>query len=490
MAKWLQVSINLNNGTTQSCYHPPAHPIPLEELAIDVSALHNTNFKKQERKEMLEGKRPKGCSYCWRVEDAPGNNLSDRHYKSSENWALPFHEEVINKPFDFDIIPRYVEVNFNRACNFKCMYCSPHISTTWEEEIEKFGPYKFDHMSGHNDIVSLKEKGFMPIEISNRDNPYVAAFWEWWPKIYRSLRVFRMTGGEPLMDKNTFRVLDYVNKNPHGQLELSITSNLCPPNQKLFERFVEQVKQIEITRTYEDPENFNEFSQNYWYVDKGFKHFWLYVSFDSVSEQAEYMRTGLDFDRMLANIKTFLRETKYTTVSFINTFNLLSIPNLKGYLELILDLRKEFGGQNQIEFEIAPEATEEEKANGIEHKKYQQKKFQRIFFDIPLLNYPNWFDARNATPELIQQVEDCINFMIENEQDENYINTFEGFKPHEIMKLKRNLSVMKESFSEEILTSNKRKFYQFISEYDRRRETDFLSVFPKMIKYYNECKNI
>jgi hypothetical protein len=107
-----------------------------------------------------------------------------------------------------------------------------------------------------------------------------------------------------------------------------------------------------------------------------------------------------------------------------------------------------------------------------------------------LLSYPNWFDARNATPELIQQVEDCINFMTENEQDENYVNTFEGFKPHEIMKLKRNLSVIKESFSEETLTSNKRKFYQFIVEYDRRRETNFLSVFPKMINYYNECKNI
>ena len=51
MAKWLQVSINLTNGSTQSCYHPPPHPVPLEELAIDISALHNTNYKKNERKQ-------------------------------------------------------------------------------------------------------------------------------------------------------------------------------------------------------------------------------------------------------------------------------------------------------------------------------------------------------------------------------------------------------------------------------------------------------
>ena len=59
----------------------------------------------------------------------------------------------------FDIInqddpnPTYVEVNFNQACNFKCAYCSPHLSTTWEKEIKEFGPYKMSGVdSDHNDI--------------------------------------------------------------------------------------------------------------------------------------------------------------------------------------------------------------------------------------------------------------------------------------------------------------------------------------------------
>ena len=86
----------------------------------------------------------------------------------------------------------------------------------------------------------------MPLKVANKDNPYVEAFWQWFPEIYRKLRVFRMTGGEPLMDRNTFKVLDYVNENPHGQLELSITSNMCPPDQKLFDKFVEKVKAIEL----------------------------------------------------------------------------------------------------------------------------------------------------------------------------------------------------------------------------------------------------
>jgi len=29
MAKWLQVSLHLPQGLTQSCYHPPTHKIPI-----------------------------------------------------------------------------------------------------------------------------------------------------------------------------------------------------------------------------------------------------------------------------------------------------------------------------------------------------------------------------------------------------------------------------------------------------------------------------
>jgi len=71
MAKWLQVSMHLPQGLTQSCYHPPTHKIPLSELAITPKALHNTHEKVRQRKQMCEGKRPEGCQYCWNIEDAP-----------------------------------------------------------------------------------------------------------------------------------------------------------------------------------------------------------------------------------------------------------------------------------------------------------------------------------------------------------------------------------------------------------------------------------
>ena len=445
LAKWQQVSIHLPSGLTQSCYHPPTHKIPLELLKSQPSVLHNTPIKIHERKQMLNGERPSGCSYCWKVEDATSDDakghLSDRHYRSSEWWNAPTFDEVTTNKFDYDVVPRYVEVNFNQACNFKCMYC----------------------------------------------NPYVEAFWEWFPEIYRKLRVFRMTGGEPLMDKNTFKVLDYVNENPHGQLELSITSNMCPPDQKLFDKFVDKVKAIETLRTYEDKENFNEHSGNNWYVDKGFKHFWLFVSLDGFGEQAEYMRTGLEFDRMLNNERTFLRSTKYSTVSFINTFNILSIPSLHKFLEMILELRKEFGGRSQVEFEISPEQTKIEKENDIVHKIYTQKKFQRVFFDIPILRFPNWFNIQNIGEYGITELERCLYYMEQNVQGDDYMETFEGFKPYELLKIKRDLAIMKESLPIDQQILNKKNFYMFITEMDRRRQTNFIETFPELKSYWKEC---
>jgi hypothetical protein len=58
-AKWYNATIWLGNGTTASCHHPPAHKIPLAEVAKNHKAIHNTQYKKLVRKQMLEGEYPK-----------------------------------------------------------------------------------------------------------------------------------------------------------------------------------------------------------------------------------------------------------------------------------------------------------------------------------------------------------------------------------------------------------------------------------------------
>lgn len=127
---------------------------------------------------MLKGERPEGCNYCWRIEDVGGR--SDRIYRSGENWAQNSRKDILTALDNANIDPRYVEVNFNQACNFKCMYCSPHLSTTWEEEIKTYGAYEIENRSGniefHNQLDYLTQSRLMPIKVKQEDNPYLEAF--------------------------------------------------------------------------------------------------------------------------------------------------------------------------------------------------------------------------------------------------------------------------------------------------------------------------
>jgi glycosyltransferase involved in cell wall biosynthesis len=53
----------------------------------------------------------------------------------------------------------------------------------------------------------------MPIKHSD-PNPYVDAFWKWWPELYQKLETLRLTGGEPLLSKDVWRMLDAIEANP------------------------------------------------------------------------------------------------------------------------------------------------------------------------------------------------------------------------------------------------------------------------------------
>ena len=228
LAKWTQVTMQLQTGHNHSCHHPGTHKISELEIARNPSALHNTKFKKLRRKEMLEGKRPEECDYCWGVEDN-SDRYSDRVFKSSESWSWDYKEEIFNSNWRDDYNPKYVEVAFSNACNFKCSYCGPAFSSKWVEEVETYGGYPTT--DGFNDPEWMKKEDKFPIKHSEY-NPYVEAFWKWWPDLYRDLHTFRITGGEPLMNKDTWDILDFIinEPNPNRELKLAINSNLGSPD--------------------------------------------------------------------------------------------------------------------------------------------------------------------------------------------------------------------------------------------------------------------
>ena len=431
LAKWNQVSLHLPTGLTNSCYHPPLHEIDATKLEDNPAALHNTAEKLNQRQQMLKGERPEGCSYCWNMEDT--GEMSDRHYRSGEPWAMQDFTAIKQNPMDERWTPRYVEVNFNNACNFKCSYCSPQFSTTWGKEIAVYGQYPTspphnapEHFQGRKRPIPHKE-----------DNPYVTAFWKWWPTLYKNLKHFRMTGGEPMMDNNTYKVFEYVIDNPKQDLHLNVTSNMCPPNNKLKNKYFDMVKKI--------------------CIEEKVEHFMQFVSVDAWGKQAEYIRNGLEFNRMWDNVDEFLdRIPVRNSVTFIITYNNLSVTSLDKLLEGILELRKR-----------------------------HSKTYQRVWFDIPLLRQPAWQQI-TLLPESYQAIHEAnIEYMRKNSGEEKGLHIFKDF---EIQKMLRNLAYWRKNANAS--TQNKKNFYAFFNEHDRRRLTNFETVFPEMSEFWQECKNI
>lgn len=429
LAKWYNVSIHIPTGMTHSCYHPPAHKIPLEEIVIDASAIHNTKYKKEQRKLMLQGERPNECSFCWEIEDS-GSQLSDRAYRSKDVYNNNLIEEALTVD---NPNPKYVEINFNQACNFKCTYCSPHLSTEWMYEIQRNGPFKLaDRL--HHDLTWMTNSNMIPN--NSPDNPYLQAFWKWFPTIYFGLHTFRMTGGEPLMDKNTFKIFDYVKANPKNDLHLSITSNCCPPSNQ-WEKFMGSLEEITDLRA----------------ID----HFMLFCSLDSWGSQAEYIRTGMNFDTLYKNITDYLVNGKMHSLTFICTFNVLSYFGWNNYIRNILKLRQEFNTNRQL-----------------------------IWFDIPQLSSPDWMNPK-LMPEMLYVLEDSLDFMKQNIETDS--NKYKGFKDFEISKVQRLIDWIKNPTKYDRIASMK-NFYQFFSQVDKRNNSNILTTFPTLEKFWNECQQL
>jgi hypothetical protein len=432
LAKWKQVSLHLATGLNNSCYHPPLHEIPSELLADNPSVLHNTPYKKEQRKIMLRQERPQECGYCWAMED--NNKLSDRHYRSGEPWAAKDFNSIMNSTGDEDVVPSYVEVNFNHACNLSCSYCSPQFSSTWQQEVDTHGGYPTSTVHNHPDHFRGRNR---PIPVRDH-NPYVEAFWTWWPTLYPELQHFRMTGGEPLLDKNTYRVFDYVLANPKPDLHLNVTSNFSV-DEKSWQKYKGYVKQL--------------------CEGEKIEHFMQFVSLDSWGPQAEYIRHGLDFDLLWDRVNQFLTEIPgRNSLTFIVTMNNLSVTGLPHLFAGILGLRKIYSTT-----------------------------YQRVWFDTPVLRQPTWQSLQLLPESYVDQLEQLWAWMIR--QSERSEEPFQGFKDYEIARLDRDIAWMRDGqkLSKEYIDQNKADFYKFFAEHDRRRGTDFLKTFPEMKNWWQEC---
>lgn len=426
LAKWLQVTMHLHSGNTHSCHHVAPHRMNLKESEKRPEALHNTAAKMKSRQKMLNGQRPRECKYCWAAEDR--GRLSDRVIKSSETWARPFLDEVVESGVGPSIIPRYLEVSFDFKCNFRCMYCGPAFSSSWLDEVKALGPYPT--VWRFNNLFTLHAERQNPLP-ENKHQRYIATFWKWWPDAIKKVEHFRITGGEPFLSKETFKVFEWLIANPQPQLQFNVNTNMSLSPDKLA-RVIDLTNQLE-GKVYQ---------------------FTLFTSIDCVGEQAEYIRYGLDYVKFTANVERLLTEVKTQfCLAYMITVNALCLPGLKDLLSVIVGQRRRYP-------------------------------HHRIAFDAPYLQSPKHLSVGILTADFAKYVDQALAFMSENMETADR----PGFTETEIVKVSRIKSMIETPASGKTWTKVlRRDFFKTMNETDRRRKLDFAKTFPEYRDFMALC---
>ena len=147
-------------------------------------------------------------------------------------------------------------------------------------------------------------------------------------------------------------------------------------------------------------------------------------------------------------------------MSFINTFNILSISSIQEYLRFILKLRQKY--------------------NGFRDR-------QMIWFDLPILENPNWLSVDICTKDFLQYMWDAEYFMKENSIKNT--SSLVGFADFEIEKFQRNIRYMEDKiYGQNNYIIQRKNFISYIDQLDKRRNTNFLKIFPEYKEFYNLCK--
>lgn len=257
-------------------------------------------------------------------------------------------------------------------------------------------------------------------------NPYVDAFFRWWESdLHQSLDELRITGGEPLMSGYTWQLLDWFKTNKgKSKTKLAINSNLG--NQVDYDRLFASV---------DSP------------ID-------LYTSNESIGFHAEYIRDGMVWDDWANNIELICdnyAEVKLRGLHIMFTINALCLESITEFLDCVVQWKMCYG-----------------------------KNFPS--FTLNILRFPSFQSALVLPDEHRTRHKKNLEYWLADNNNE-WLHQHE--KNH-IQRLIDYLDVVKTPHSgaaDQVLLQ--KDFKKFYTQYDERRNKNFVETFPQLKEWYN-----
>lgn len=229
-----------------------------------LSSIWQSNWMNDLRQKFINNERLEECKVCW--DDEAAGLLSFR--------------QISNQITNIDIDnPNLTEIvlKLSNKCNCACRICNSYLSSLWETE--------------NGEKLNLTDNKI------NDDN------WEDWCEILRNSRSLLMFGGEPLINPEVLKILDFLIENDLAKnIGLNLNTNATITNEKILNTL------------------------------NKFQYVLLFFSIDDINEQYNYERWPANFDNIYRDL-TLLHNRNYEHIEFsfyttINIFNILHLDDI------------------------------------------------------------------------------------------------------------------------------------------------------------------
>jgi hypothetical protein len=259
-------------------------------------------------------------------------------------------------------------------------------------------------------------------------NPYVEAFFKWWESdLHATLDELRITGGEPLMSGETWKLLDWFKENKgKSKTRLAINSNLGASVD--LDRLLASIDGLEVD---------------------------IYTSQEATGQQAEYIRDGLDYTAWLRNVQRLLDSNDIRTVHCMATINALCLESLPELFKSIMHLKTCYGRN-------------------------------RVSFTLNILRFPSFQSALILPDSLRTQYKDRLQSWLDANRNDPLLHEHEI---NHTQRLIDYLDVVKTPHSDAFeLPKLHNDFKQFFAQYDQRRDKNFADTFPQLKEWYDSIQ--
>ncbi|PCH70498.1 MAG: hypothetical protein COC06_04460 [Bacteroidales bacterium] len=305
------------------------------------------------RAKFARGEKDPRCAVCHRLEAAGGRSIRQET-----------HEKFADCDIE-NILPVYFDIRFSNACNFACRTCWHGASSAWFPEAKQMKR-------------NLGDKALLQ-NIRDFDT-FIAETGE---ALLQAKEIY-FAGGEPLVTKEHYQLLDWLVKNNATQIHLRYNTNFS----------ILQMGEYNVL--------------DYW---KLFSKVEILSSIDGHGKLGEYIRKGFDWEKYKQN-RELIRKYKHIKFLIAPTISVFSILNLPALYQICLQEQIIDADAFYINMLDRP-LHYNTKALPESNKKMVVAEFQKFY---------QWAEKKQIPQSVINQFKECERYMLSEDLSKQWKN--------------------------------------------------------------------